>query len=277
MRKYKLVADSSADMLETSTLSVAPLKIITDQKEYIDNDSLDVTAMVNDLLKYKGRSGTSCPSPEDWLLAFGDADEIFCITITATLSGSYNSASIAKELYEEKFPDKKVFVLNSLTTGPEMRLILEKADELFKTDKPFEEIITELTEYSETTELLFMLESMRNLANNGRVSHLSAKAAGLLGIRVIGRASDKGDLEPLDKCRGQAKAVETYYNRMKFLGWTGGKVRIAHCINPEAAQTLKKLIIAEYPDTDIQISESRGLCSFYAEKGGMLVGFETSK
>ena len=184
MRNYKLVTDSSADMLETSFVSVAPLKIITDQKEYIDNDSLDVPAMVDDLLKYKGRSGTSCPSPEDWLLAFGDADEIFCITITATLSGSYNSACIAKELYEEKFPDKKVFVLNSLTAGPEMRVVLEKADELFKTDKPFDAITKELTEYcKEETELLFMLESMRNLANNGRVSQLSAKAAGLVTAR----------------------------------------------------------------------------------------------
>lgn len=278
MRNYKLVTDSSADMLETSIVSVAPLKIITDNNEYIDNDALDVTSMVNDLLKYKGRSGTSCPSPEDWLSAFGDADEIFCITITATLSGSYNSACIAKELYKEKFPDKKVFVLNSLTAGPEMRIVLEKADELFKTDKPFEAITKELTEYcEEKTELLFMLESMRNLANNGRVSHLSAKAAGLLGIRVVGRASDKGDLEPMDKCRGQAKAVETFYKRMKDLAWSGGKVRITHCLNPDAADTLYKLIVSEYPDTDIEISESRGLCSFYAEKGGMLVGFETCK
>lgn len=277
MRNYRLVTDSSSDMRESSILAVAPLKIITDQKEYTDNDSLNVEEMVGDLLKYKGRSSTSCPSPDDFYTAFGDADEVICVTITATLSGSYNSACIARDMYLEAFPERRVYVLNSLTTGPEMRLMLELADGLFRDGAEFDAIVEEINRYAQKTELLFMLESMRNLANNGRVSHLSAKAAGLLGIRVVGRASDKGDLEPLDKCRGQAKAVDTMLSRMKGLGWSGGRVRIAHCQNLQAAETLRSLILAEYPDTDLILDESRGLCSFYAEKGGMLVGFETEK
>lgn len=105
MEKFKIVADSSADLLSLPDISFSssPLKIITSDAEYIDDQSLDVEKMVNDLLHYKGRSSTSCPNSEDWLRAFGDAQFVFCITITGTLSGSYNSACIAKKAYEELY------------------------------------------------------------------------------------------------------------------------------------------------------------------------------
>ena len=119
-----------------------------------------------------------------------------------------------------------------------------------------------------------MLESMRNLANNGRVNPLIAKAAGLLGIRVVGKASDKGDLEPLDKCRGEGNALTAIVSRMIELGYAGGRIRIAHCLNPQAAGKLQNLIKTKFPDADIEIYPTGGLCSFYAEKGGLLVGFE---
>lgn len=205
MPKIKIVTDSSSDVLslENIDFASAPLKIIAEQNEFTDDKNLDVSQMVEFLSKYKGKSSTSCPNPQDWLLAFGDADEIFCITITATLSGSYNAALSAKQIYEEKYPDRKVFVLNSLSTGPEMKLLIEKIREHASLNTPYEKICDEITEYSKNTHLLFMLECMKNLANNGRVSHLVAKAAGLLGIRVIGKASAVGDLETLDKCRGR--------------------------------------------------------------------------
>jgi len=107
---FKIVTDSSSDMLnfDNTPFAVAPLKIVTTQKEYCDDADLDVAGMVNDLLRYKGKSSSSCPNTNDWLDAFGDADRIFCITITATLSGCYNAACIAKQIYEEQNPDKKV-------------------------------------------------------------------------------------------------------------------------------------------------------------------------
>lgn len=119
-----------------------------------------------------------------------------------------------------------------------------------------------------------MLESMKNLANNGRVSHLTAKAAGLLGIRVIGKASDIGDLQPLDKCRGELKARATIIDRMREEGFWGGKVRISHCLNPEFAESVKQALLKEFGNIDVKIYNCGGLCSFYAEKGGILIGFE---
>jgi len=275
-RSIRIVADSSADLFEWpgAAFACAPLKIVTAEKEYVDDEHLDVAQMVETLLHYKGKSSSSCPNPEDWLRCFGDAEEVFCVTITATLSGSYNAACAAKGIYEEQHPDRKVFVLNSLTAGPEMKLLVEKIKELVDRGLSFEQIAEEVTAYSRNTALLFMLESMKNLANNGRVSHLVAKAAGLLGIRVVGKASDRGDLEPLDKCRGEKKALDAIVQHMKDLGHTGSRVRIAHCLNQEAALGLKERILARFPKAWVEIYECGGLCSFYAEKGGLLVGFE---
>lgn len=276
IKKIKIVADSSSDILTLNGYEFcsAPLKIRTDVKEYTDDINLDVTAMVEDLYKYSGKSSTACPSTDDWLTAFGDSEYVFCVTITSNLSGSYNSACTAKGLYEEQYPERKVHVFDSLSTGPEMQLIVEKIATLINEDLSFEEIIDAVNEYCKHTSLLFMLESMKNLANNGRVSPLVAKMAGILGIRIVGKASDVGTLEVMEKCRGEKKALLSLLDNMKKLGFNGGKVKIGNCLNPEAAQKLKEMILNEFENTTIVIYESRGLCSYYAEKGGLLIGFE---
>ncbi|MCQ2449652.1 MAG: DegV family protein [Clostridia bacterium] len=276
MNDFKIVTDSSADILslEDCSYSSAPLRIITAEKEFVDNAELSVEDMVTFFDSYKGKSSTSCPNPEDWLKAFGDHQYIFCMAMTSKLSGSYNAAVIAKEMYESMYPDRKVFVFNSLTTGPELKLIVEQICEQINAGKTFEEICNEIGEYKKKTGLLFLLESMKNLANNGRVNAVVARAAGLLGIRALGRASDEGELQMLDKCRGAEKALITVVQRMKELGWKNGKVLIAHCLNESVAAKLKSMLQAELEQVKIEVYKCRGLCSFYAEKGGLLVGFE---
>jgi DegV family protein with EDD domain len=274
--KIRIVVDSSADLTALSDVpfSVAPLRIVTSQKEYIDNEDLDVYTMARELQKYKGRSFTSCPNGGDWLDAFGDAEEIYCVTITGTLSGSYNAALLAKTSYEESHPGRRVFVLNSLSTGPEIGLLVDRLRELILAGNDFDTVCDRIEKYKEETGLLFMLESMKNLANNGRISPIVARMAGLLGIRVVGKASDRGELEPLAKCRGERSALETVVLRMNSLGYAGGRVRISHCFNENAARKLADLIRECFPEAQIEIGESRGLVTFYAEMGGLLVGFE---
>ena len=135
MRKIKIVSDSSSDILEIDGIdyAYAPMKIITAEKEFTDHADLDTAEMVRYLSLYKGKSQTSCPNTEDWLRAFGDADEIICVTITSALSGSHNTACAAKQIYESENEGKRVFVLDSLSPGPEMALILEKLKEYKKT------------------------------------------------------------------------------------------------------------------------------------------------
>ena len=277
---YLIVADSSADLatsaktFNNAIFRSVPLKIITSEKEYVDDAELNVEQVVAELEHYKGRSSASCPNPSDWLEAFGEAERVFCITITSGLSGSCNSATMAKDEYESAHPDRKVFVIDSLSTGPEMALIIDKLAALISENLPFEDICLKIKKYQENTGLIFMLESMKNLANNGRVSPLVAKLAGILGIRVIGKASDVGTLEQLEKCRGEAKALPAIVDQMVGLGYNGGKVKIAHCLNETAAKDLKLLINQKYTTAEIEIYPCRGLCSFYAERGGLLIGFE---
>lgn len=274
--KFKIVTDSSSDVLSVDGVNFrsVPLKIITDEKEFFDNENLNVAEMVEYLSHHKGKSSTSCPNTDEWLNSFGDADCIFCITITSKLSGCYNAAMVAKNIYEEQHPDRQVCVIDSLSTGPEMRLVTEKIAQLIKSGLSFEDIVLQISDYQNKCGLLFMLESMKNLANNGRVSHLAAKAAGLLGIRVIGKASVDGELEQLSKARGEAKAQDTLIEHMHKEGFCGGKVRISHCQNIKLAESIQAALKNEFGGIDIIITECRGLCSFYAENGGILIGFE---
>ena len=271
----KIIADSAADLLSLEKVDFAavPLKVITEDEEFVDDKNLDVKNMAEKLLAYRGKSSSSCPNADDWLKAFDDADEIYCVTITGTLSGSYNSACMAKQMYLEKNPSAKVFVLNSLSAGPEMTMVVKKIEHFVLQGKSFEEVCAGAEEYSRNTGLLFILESMQNFANNGRVKPSVAKIAGLLGIRVVGKASDKGDLEPLDKCRGEEKALKAIVDQLNKNGLKTGKVHIAHCFNESAAEALADLVKKEF-NCSIEISALRGLCSFYAEKGGLLVGYE---
>ncbi|MBR6521604.1 MAG: DegV family protein [Oscillospiraceae bacterium] len=276
MRTLKIVADSSSDVLSLANVDFAsaPLKIITNEREFTDNAQLDISEMASFFDSYKGRSHTSCPNPQDWLDAFGCADDVICVTITSALSGSYSAACAAKALYEAEQPERRVFVLDTLSAGPQLRLILEKL-EAWSERRSFEDICQSLQLYLKKSKLLFMLKSMNNLANNGRVPKLVAKAAGLAGIHVVGKASDKGTLEPVSKCRGEKRALEAIVSALAANGLNQGKVRISHCLNLRAALKLKEMLQVTFPLAETEIHECRGLCSYYAERGGLLVGFET--
>ena len=274
--KIKIVADSSANMytLEGDVeFSSAPLTIRTAEKEFVDNADLDILEMVDYLSKYKGKSGSACPGVGDWLDVFGDADEVYCVTIISTLSGSYNAAMTAKAQYEEENPGKKVFVLDSYSAGPEPKLLVEKIRDLILEGKDFDTVCKEVVEYKEKrTCLLFCLESLKNLANNGRTSHAVAAICSVIGIRLVGDVKD--GLHPTDKCRGEKKAIMTLFKNMKEKGYVGGTVVIDQCFNEEAANTLKDAIHSEFPNANIRVEKTSGLCSFYAEKGGLMIGFE---
>lgn len=274
--KFKIVADSSSDLMTLSGVPYesVPLKIITKDKEYVDDASLNVEQMVEELRRQTAPTGTSCPNVHDWVTSFGDAEQVFAITITSNLSGSYNACRQAAEMYMEENPGRKVCVLDSLSAGPELQLVVELLREAILAGEEFDAIEAKARAYMNKTHLVFELQSLANLARNGRVSPAVAKFASVFGICLVGKASDVGTLEPLHKCRGEKNTLKTLYKTMKEMGFAGGKVRISHCLNPQGAQSFVDLIRAEYPDADIVVDCAKGLVCYYAEKGGMLVGFE---
>lgn len=274
---FKIVSDSGSNLREIGSevaYATVPLTIMTDEREFVDDETLNINEMVGYLKQYKGKSGTACPSVADWMNAFGDAEGVFCVTITSGLSGSCNAARLAKEDYEAMYPGRKVCIIDSLSAGAEMNLIIEKLAELIGQGESFESICEKIAAYQNQTGLMFSLESLRNLANNGRVNPMVARIAGTLGICVVGKASDVGTLEQMAKCRGEKKALHTLYKYMKDLGYAGKRVFIDQCNNMDAAEQLKNLVLQEYADADVKIGCTYGLCSFYAEEGGLMVGFE---
>ena len=274
--KTRIVVDSSSNLyaLDHVDFVSVPLKIITDAEEYLDTAELDAVSMAETLRSYKGKTTTSCPNVSDWLAAYEGAEQIFVITITGTLSGSYNAALLAGEEYEQEHAGAKVFVLDSLSAGPELVLLAERLRALVLAEKPFETICQELQSYQQHTHLLFSLESLANLARNGRVRPAVAAVARMLGIRVIGQASKDGELEVLCKTRGEHGALERIVLELKGHGFTNGRVHIAHCGNPAAADRLKKMICAVFEGAQVDIGHCGGLCSYYAELGGLMVGYE---
>lgn len=276
MRKIKIVSDSASDIFELKSIafSYTPMKIITAEREFVDDAFLDVDGMVEYLDQYKGKSQSSCPNTGDWLHAFGDADDIFCVTITGGLSGSYNSACAAKRIYESEHEGRRVFVLDSRSAGPEMTLVLQKLEEYIEQGIEYEEICGRITQYLKKTGLVFMLKSLKTFANNGRVSPLVARLVGIAGICVVGKASEEGTLEPTHKCRGEMRSLETLVKDLEAEGFRSGRISIGHCMNESAAQRLREMILSKFKNAQVEIHKFRGLCSFYAEKGGVLIGFE---
>ncbi|MEE0081373.1 MULTISPECIES: DegV family protein [Catenibacterium] len=274
--KRKIVTDSSCDIWELNGVdfSVAPMTISTDNKHYVDNQELDVRLMSEDLAKYKGVSHTACPSVGSWLDCYEGYDEVFVVTLTGAMSGTYNSAMTAKGIYEEENENVKIHVFDSLSTGPEMRLLIEKLKEMIEEDLTFEEIVEKGQDYLNHTRLFFALKSLHNFAMNGRVSKAVASAIGVLNISIFATASEEGTIQQISKCRGEKKVVKSMIEHLENAGYHGGKVRISHADNLKLAHNVRDKILELYPHADIIVYPMGGLCTYYAEIGGLLVGCE---
>ena len=273
---YKIVSDSSSNLFRLPGVdyTTVPLKIVAGEHEWVDDENMDLENMVTTLKKFKGKSGSSCPNVQEWLDAFEGGENVLAMTISSNLSGSYSAAKNAAEEYMAEHPGASVFVLDSLSAGPEMNLLLHKFKELMDTGMDFDKACQELKAYHANTHILFCLESLTNLARNGRVSTAAATIAGMLGIRAVGDVQH-GQIIPVHKPRGQKKATETLVNMMEERGLTAGKkVRIDHCFGEENAKMLEEAILKRFPGVEISIGRTTGLCSFYAEVGGLMIAME---
>ena len=272
----RIVADSLCDLftVDHEDFRTVPLTIYTDERSFLDDENLNVTEMLNYLEKYKNRSYTSCPSIDAWSEAFDGAKEIIVLTVTSALSGSYNSALIAKQMYQEKNPDVRIEVIDSLSTGAEEVLALNKMVSLIKEGLSFEEIIETMREYIRKSRLFFSFFSIHNLAQNGRVNKTVAAALNVLNISIIGTATEDGKISVTSKARGEKKSLQILVEEMKKAGYSGGKAIITHTENETAANNLKELVLKEYPEADIKIVPTRGLCSYYMERKGVVISCE---
>lgn len=279
MKEWNIVADSSCDLKEMETqedeieFSTVPFVLQVGEREFVDDESLEPQELIDALAASKEAARSSCPAPETWLQHFRSPGCSFALTISSNLSGSYQSACIAKEMALEEQPDKKIAVLDSKSTGPEIVLMIARIAELIRENRAFEQIVEDVQALADRTHVAFALCSFDNLVKNGRVSKLAGFVAGKLGLWGVGIASEEGRIVVKTKVRGAQRALAAIIDDMKERAFSSGHVVISHCLNEEMALRLKEKICQTWQKAQVRIIAARGLDSFYAEKGGLIIAY----
>ena len=277
-KKWGIIADSSCDYMPHAlddtdiVMDSVPFVISIGGRDYLDLEDLDTLAVCDAIESNADTGTTACPSPEAWAEKFRMAENIFAVTISSRLSGSYNSAIAAREMVLEEEPDKKIFVIDSKSAGTGLEFACEYVKEKIGEGLSFEAISMGVTECLENFRTIFALNSFHNLIKNGRMSRLAGFLAGKLKIWGIG-AGDDGRIEVVGKARGKKNVVEFIINDMREHEYSGGCVYISHCHNPELAEAFAERVKSIWETAEFHIFKTRGLCSYYAERNGIIIGY----
>lgn len=275
--KFEICVDSSSNLLSNHIVDdevgfdVVPLTIRVGNEEYVDDDNLNVPEFLKKVESTSEVCKSACPSPQDFLNNYEKADYTICVTISNKLSGSYNSALVARDMSDKK---ENILVVDSLLTAGAMRLIVDKAYSLIKEGKDFDTIKKEILEYRDSIKLLFVLDKFDNLVKNGRMSKVVAFIAQLAAIKPL-CYGDEGEIKIKEKIRTFKGVLKRLVHNIGLMCpvTKGRTCVISHTQNEESALLLKALIEEAYQFDSIIIEDNRGLCSFYALRGGLIVSF----
>ena len=277
--KWKIVTDTGSNLRTIDNLpketafDIVPLIITLNEESFVDDANLDVEALVKKMTESENTS-TACPAPGVYAEKFKGADNVICFTISNQVSGSFNSAKLGRDIALEENPAANIHVFNSKSAGGEMDLLIFKALELIENGLSFDEVISGLNDYHQNTYVGYMLQSIDNLVKNGRVSKVIGSLVGLLNINVLGIRSEEGTIDVSDRVRGEKRAIRRFLKDMSSNGLNGQRIEISHVNNQNLAETLAEKIKNDFPEAEIGIRQTSGLCSFYAEDGGLIVGYE---
>ena len=278
---WNIVSDSSCDLRTSDFHSdrvlfhSVPLRIQVGNQEFVDNDDLVVPEMLRAMAAEKAASSSACPSPADFARAFEAGDCTVCFTISSNLSGTYNSAIMARDMVLEEHPEKRVCVIDSRATAGAMVLLIRRARELMEADETgdFDGICAQLRLYQAALRTCFTLENFDNLIKNGRMNKYAGLLAGKLGFWGIGIGTEEGTIQIKGKARGKKKAIAAIVDDIKERAGVAKTVLISHCHNRECAEMLAAAVRVKWANAEVRIMPTRGLCSYYAELGGLIVGF----
>lgn len=272
--KYQILVDSASDLLSDYYtdpeigFKVVPLTIHVNDKEYVDNDSLNIQEMLANMHASK-KSSSACPAPQSFLSEFDNAEYTFIVAITSKLSGCYNSAVVAKNSYSK--PENICVIDSKAVSGTEM-LIVDKLIELIKQDLPYEQIVEEITAFRDKRSLYFILQKFDNLVNNGRMSKIAGLIASKLVIRPICIAYE-GEIKIAKKIIG---IKNTFTKLVQMIGekakdFSKETLIITHCFAEEEANYIKSDLEKKCNFKEIRILPMRGLCSYYALEKGLII------
>jgi len=276
---YKIIADSSADVnpafLEKFPVTLVPFKLYIDGKEYIDDENMDVDAFVTDMKKTSSTPKSSCPSPNDFLAHFeGEEDEIYVVTISSKLSGTYNSAVLAKNLYDNENPGKKIIhIFDSLGAAAGETLITKKIHEFKAQGLDAGTLIETMTDFIKNMRVFFISESLDNLIKNGRISKWKGLIATTLNILPIMGSDGNGEIKLFEKVRISNKAYLRMIEMMVEEAEKFGKktVAITHVGNEDRANQIEQAMRQIKTVNEVINVKCAGLSSLYADKRGIIV------
>ncbi len=276
---FHIVCDSCTDLteedLKKGCYTLVPLTLLVDGEEIIDDETFDQADFLAKVAASKESVKSACPAPESYMEAYSKADDIYVVTLSAELSGSYNSAVLGKNLYEEENGTKNIHVVNSRGAATTQVLIARKLNEYASQGMPFEEVVDKIEEYTTSLRTYFVLETLEVLRKNGRLSRLSATIAGALNIKPVMIGTRDGVIQKAAQARGMKKALAKMVEHMGSEGrdFTRRQFVISHCNCYERAVYVKELIKKHLHAEDVDIVDTKGVSSLYACDGGIIVSY----
>lgn len=275
---YKIVVDSCGELPENLKkdphFETVSLSMDVDEYHIVDDETFDQADFLKKVAASPNCPKSSCPSPKRYVEAYeGEAEHVYAVTLSAELSGSHNSAVLAKKLYKEEHDDKKIWIFNSRSASVGETLAAMKIQQCEEAGMPFEKVVKTVEAYLDSMNTFFVLESLETLRKNGRLTGVKALVASALNIKPVMGATDEGTIYQLGQARGVRKAL------MKMVEQIGEKtpdiknrvLGIAHCNCPERALEVKKEIIARYMPKGIFVVDTAGISSLYANDGGIII------
>ena len=276
--KYKIVVDSCCELPENlrndEKFESVPLVLTVEGEDIIDDATFDQASFLKKVADSPNSPKSSCPSPERYMKAYEcGAEHIYVVTLSAELSGSYNSAVLGKNLFQEEHPDVKVYVFNSRSASIGETLIALKIAECEEAGLPFEETVAVVEKYIESQHTFFVLENLETLRKNGRLGLVKGLVASALKIKPVMGSTDEGTICQLGQTRGMNKALVKMVDFIieRTTDSENKVLAISHCNCPQRAEILKEAILERMKLKDIVILDTRGVSSMYANDGGVIV------
>lgn len=275
---YRIIIDSSGELpkeaIESGHFCNVALSLDVDGEVIKDDENFDQISFLEKVKKSVEGPKSACPSPEAFIDEFKDADHVYIITLSAELSGSYNSAVLAKSIYEDEHEgQKKIHVFNSKSASIGETLIGLRIQELEEAGVPFEDIIPRVEEYIESMNTFFVLETLETFIKTGRLSRLKGKIVETLNIKPIMGSTDTGYIHMVNQGRGMKKALSKMVDEVEkhAKNCTQKILAISHCNCPERAQFVKELLESKCNFKKIIVLDMRGVSSMYANDGGVII------
>jgi len=278
--EYQIVMDSCGELTEEmkqlGIVYSVPLTLQVGDTEITDDATFNQSKFIELVASTDACPRSACPSPELYKETFRtDAKRIYIITLSGNLSGSYNSACLAKSLTAGKDATAHIHVFNSRSASVGQSLIARKVIECEALGKSFEETVTIVEKYIDDMNTVFVLEDLSFLQRNGRLTGLKYIAASLLHILPILAATPEGTIYQLGQARGVKKAMsELLDNVLKFAKESKpSRFYISYCNSLDRAEFLRDKIKEAYPNTEIELLDMRGVSTMYAGNRGIIVAF----